>query len=138
MYFFKEISFLAMYQAFDILLSPSLGNNYELGSFTFSLQRLDRGILLISNLLMYLFFPPLGQARNSAHELVKKLNVQVVKEAEQHEGEGDQEVGPGDTENKKSVEVIIVIKRTLQYSLNGCTHRRVITIALRTQVIISA
>lgn len=91
---------------------------------TFSLQRLDGGILLISNWLMYLFFFSLGQARNSAHELVKNLNVQVVKEAKQHEGEGDQEVGSGDTEqeNKKSVEVIIVIKRTLQYSLNGCIN----------------
>lgn len=56
--------------------------------------------------------------------------MQVAKEAEKHEG--DQEVGSGDTEqeNKKSVEVIILIKRTLQYSLNGYIHLRAINISL--------
>ncbi|XP_058022013.1 protein FAM114A2 [Ahaetulla prasina] len=65
--------------------------------------------ILFSQLRISLKPAKLLQARNSAHELVKNLNVQVVKEAEQHEGEGDQEVGPGDTENKKSVEDIHMV-----------------------------
>ncbi|XP_034257790.1 protein FAM114A2 isoform X2 [Pantherophis guttatus] len=65
--------------------------------------------ILFSQLRISLKPAKLLQARKSAHELVKNLNVQVVKEAEQHEGEGDQEVGPGDTENKKSVEDIHMV-----------------------------
>uniref|UniRef100_A0A8C6XTI3 Family with sequence similarity 114 member A2 n=1 Tax=Naja naja TaxID=35670 RepID=A0A8C6XTI3_NAJNA len=67
--------------------------------------------ILFSQLRISLKPAKLLQARNSAHELVKNLSVQVVKEAEQHEGEGDQEVGLGDTEqeNKKSVEDIHMV-----------------------------
>ncbi|XP_070595124.1 protein FAM114A2 isoform X2 [Erythrolamprus reginae] len=67
--------------------------------------------ILFSQLCISLKPAKLLQARKSAHELVKNLNVQVVKEAEQHEGEGDQKVGSGDTEqeNKKSVEDIHMV-----------------------------
>ncbi|XP_026552430.1 protein FAM114A2 [Pseudonaja textilis] len=67
--------------------------------------------ILFSQLRISLKPAKLLQARNSAHELVKNLSVQVVQEAEQHEGEGDQEVGSGDTEqeNKKSVEDIHMV-----------------------------
>ncbi|ETE73175.1 hypothetical protein L345_00990, partial [Ophiophagus hannah] len=67
--------------------------------------------ILFSQLRISLKPAKLLQARNSAHELVKNLSVQVVKEAEQHEREGDQEVGSGDTEqeNKKSVEDIHMV-----------------------------
>uniref|UniRef100_A0A2D4G1W0 Family with sequence similarity 114 member A2 n=1 Tax=Micrurus corallinus TaxID=54390 RepID=A0A2D4G1W0_MICCO len=67
--------------------------------------------ILFSQLRISLKPAKLLQARNSANELVKNLSVQVVKEAEQHEGEGDQEVCSGDTkqENKKSVEDIHMV-----------------------------
>ncbi|XP_039191698.1 protein FAM114A2 isoform X2 [Crotalus tigris] len=65
--------------------------------------------LLFSQLCISLKPAKLLQARTSAHELVKNLDMQVVKEAEKHEG--DQEVGSGDTEqeNKKSVEDIHMV-----------------------------
>ncbi|KAM6471527.1 protein FAM114A2 isoform 2-T4 [Liasis olivaceus] len=65
--------------------------------------------VLFSQLCVSLKPVKLLQARNSAHELIKNLNMQMVKEAGQHEG--DQQVGSGDTEqeNKKSVEDIHMI-----------------------------
>ena len=50
---------------------------------------------------------PFGQARNSACDLVKNLNVQTVQPGRQKEG--DQQLSSGDyePEDKKSVEVII-------------------------------
>ncbi|XP_007434556.1 protein FAM114A2 [Python bivittatus] len=65
--------------------------------------------ILFSQLCVSLKPVKLLQAKNSAHELIKNLNMQMVKEAGQHEG--DQQVGSGDTEqeNKKSVEDIHMI-----------------------------
>ncbi|XP_063148230.1 protein FAM114A2 isoform X2 [Candoia aspera] len=65
--------------------------------------------ILFSQLCVSLKPAKLLQARNSAHELVKNINMQMVKETGQREG--DQQVGSGDTEqeNKKSVEDIHMI-----------------------------